>query len=84
MASTTTSTQLTPTQPASVTTVTTSDPKPGYKTSEFWLSLAATILGVLMTSGVIATGSIYDHAVGAAVTLLAALGYTYNRTQAKS
>jgi len=28
------------------------DTKPGYKTTEFWLSLLATLLGFLLASGV--------------------------------
>lgn len=60
-------------------------PKPGYKTTEFWLSLAATILTALYASGAIKEGS--DSSVVKAVALaaaaLTALGYSVSRGMAK-
>jgi hypothetical protein len=52
--------------------------KPGYKTSEFWLSLVAVLVGAIMSSGLLeATATDADNKiVGLVVTLLAALGYT--------
>jgi hypothetical protein len=58
--------------------------KPGYKTSEFYLIAIAQLLGLLMASGVIETGTQWDKMIGVATTLLAGLGYTYSRTQIKS
>jgi len=57
--------------------------KPGYKTSEFWLSAVASIIGLVMASGAIESGSSYDKAVGLVVTVLAAMGYTASRATVK-
>ena len=57
--------------------------KPGYKTTEFWLTLAATAVGALLASGVIEAGSAWDKAVGVVVSVLGALGYTVARGMAK-
>jgi len=47
--------------------------KPGYKTTEFWLSLASIILGVVMSSGAVDPN---NKALGLAASILGALGYT--------
>lgn len=60
-----------------------SEAKPGYKTTEFWLSSVATILGLAMASGAIADGGTVAQIVGGVVALLAGMGYTASRTQAK-
>lgn len=56
--------------------------KPGYKTTEFWLSMAAVLCGALMASGIF-EGLGQDHwavkVVGLATTVLGALGYTAAR-----
>ena len=57
--------------------------KPGYKSSEFYLSTAAFILGALMASGVIAEGSPVAQAIGLAASALAAMGYSWSRGAAK-
>lgn len=57
--------------------------KPGYKTSEFWLSTAALVLGALFASGVISDGSTTDKVLGLVVSLLSQLGYTVSRGKAK-
>jgi len=59
--------------------------KPGFKTTEFWMSLGAQIIGALMASGVIeATSTTWDDKiVGMVVMLFAALGYTINRMVVK-
>jgi hypothetical protein len=59
--------------------------KPGYKTTEFWLSVAAMLLGVLMSAGLFCTNT--DTAMqaelcklaGMATLLLSSLGYTVTR-----
>lgn len=61
----------------------TSSLKPGWKTTEFLLSTAAMVVGTLLASGVLAEGGLAARIAGAAMTVLAALGYTYNRTQLK-
>lgn len=58
--------------------------KPGYLTTEFYLSAFAMLLGLAYTSGIIATGSSWDHMAGMAVTLLAGLGYTVTRGRVKA
>lgn len=51
------------------------DGKPSYKTTEFWLSLAAVAVGALMAAGVLSDGSNASKVVGGAASLLSALGY---------
>jgi hypothetical protein len=71
---------------ATGTVIATSPPavKPGYKSTEWYLSLAAVLLGALTTSGLLADGTTAARIAGLAVTLLAALGYTWSRTQVKA
>lgn len=57
--------------------------KPGYKTTEFWLSLAAIIVGALIASGVIPTDSSWMKLLGMASSVLATLGYTGARVLTK-
>jgi hypothetical protein len=62
-------------------------PKPGYKTTEFWLATAATVLGVVMASGAL-DGLGQDHwlvkVAGLGVSILAALGYSRDRRMVKA
>lgn len=58
--------------------------KPGWKTTEFWLSLVATIVGVLLASGVFTDDSWAAKALGVAAATLSALGYTWARGSLKS
>jgi hypothetical protein len=58
------------------------DTKPGWKTTEFWLSFLAILAGAVMASGILdSLGN--DHwavkAVGLIVTILSAIGYTAQR-----
>lgn len=57
--------------------------KPGYKSTEFWLSLAAACVGGLMASGVIAPESTTSQVVGLISSALVALGYTGARLSLK-
>lgn len=57
--------------------------KPGWKTSEFWLSTVAMLLGQAYASGAIADGGTASKIAGLAVSVLAALGYTVSRGMAK-
>ncbi len=59
------------------------DLKTGWKTSEFWLSLAAIIFGAVAASGVLPSGHWSVQVIGIVTTILGALGYTYSRTVAK-
>lgn len=57
------------------------DPKkPAWKTTEFWLSIAAVVVSGLYASGVISDGSTADKIVGVAAMLLTALGYQVGKT----
>jgi len=67
-----------------VTTTTTPAPKAGYKTSEFWLALAAMMLTALFASGVISSGSGWDKAFTFAAAALTSMGYSVSRGMAKS
>jgi hypothetical protein len=58
--------------------------KPGWKTTEFWLSLIATVCGILMASGAIVPGSQIAQIIGGVMSVLAVLGYQAGRTSAKN
>lgn len=58
--------------------------KAGWKTSEFWLSLVAMLMGVLLTSGVIPETGVWSQVAGIVCTILAAFGYSVSRGVAKS
>lgn len=53
--------------------------KPGYKTTEFWISLAACALGGFVASGVLPEESVWMQLAGMGLTALSALGYTVSR-----
>ena len=54
--------------------------KPGWKTSEAWFTLAAQIVGALLTSGLLADGSKEMRIAGVVALVLSSLGYQANRT----
>jgi len=58
-------------------------PKAGFKTTEFWFSTVAAVLGILFASGAVAEGSSIDKMMGLVTTVLAGLGYTVSRGMAK-
>jgi len=57
-------------------------PVAGWKTTEFWLKLAAILLTTLLASGAITNDRVLAVA-GMAAAMLGALGYTVSRTQVK-
>ena len=57
--------------------------KPGFKTSEFWLASAASLLGMLYASGAISDGGTASKIVGFAALALSTLGYSVSRGLAK-
>jgi hypothetical protein len=59
--------------------------KPGYKTTEFWLSTAAIVIGLLYAAGVVAPEGTdaLSKAIAFGATALAALGYSVSRGLAK-
>lgn len=58
---------------------TTTGIKPGYKTSEFWLSTLTILIGIAYATGLIPGGSGIDKILGLATSALATLGYTVSR-----
>jgi hypothetical protein len=58
-------------------------PKPGFKTSEFWLKVAAMLLTALFASGAVTNNTVLAVA-GIAASMLGALGYTVARSLVKS
>ena len=63
--------------------------KPGYKTTEFWVSILASVMGILVTTGVFDAGQahqISDSVVkcgGALLTAISAGSYAYSRAVTK-
>lgn len=64
------------------TTTATPDVKPGIKTTEFWITKAIVILGVLLAAGVFGSGQT-AQIVGAILAGAAQLGYTAARAYVK-
>ncbi len=58
-------------------------PKAGWRTTEFWLSLAAVAAGAVVASGAIPAESIWERIAGLVVAGLSALGYTGARLALK-
>lgn len=59
--------------------------KPGYKTTEFWLSLVAAMVGFAYASGIIEQTSTTwdDRLIGLVASVLASMGYAVSRGIAK-
>jgi hypothetical protein len=59
--------------------------KPGYKTTEFWLSVVASLISILYASGVISPdgASTVEQVVAMIAAALASLGYSVARGIAK-
>ena len=57
--------------------------KPGFKTTEFWLSTIAVVLGIVLASGAVPDGGIVAQIVGGVLSVLSSLGYTAARTKVK-
>jgi len=57
--------------------------KPGYRTSEFWLSLCALILGALIASGYVGDESTAGKVMAFAASAFTALGYNISRGMTK-
>ena len=56
----------------------------GYMTTEFWMTAAATGVGLMGSSGVFAVDSIWAKGLGLAAAALASAGYAVSRGIAKS
>jgi hypothetical protein len=57
--------------------------KPGYKTTEFWLSVLATALSFLLASDVLPASGSVVQAIGLVGAALTAMGYTVSRSIVK-
>lgn len=64
-------------------TPTESTTKPGYKTTEFWLSLAAVAVGAIQASGLVPNEGIWAQVLGTVTVALVSLGYTGARLSMK-
>jgi hypothetical protein len=59
------------------------DPKPGYKTTEFWLAALASLVGLLFAADIFPAESQGEKFLGLAAMVLSSLGYTVSRTMVK-
>jgi len=57
--------------------------RPGYFSTEFWLSLASLLVGALLASGLFPSEGVWAQVAGAVVVVLNSLGYTVTRGQLK-
>ena len=58
--------------------------KPGYRTTEFWLSTVTTLVSLLYASGLVVDGTTAGKIAAFAVAALSTLGYQVSRGKAKS
>lgn len=58
--------------------------KPGFKTTEFWLTLLANAIGGTLASGLVIEDSTIAKILGVALMLLSTLGYQYARAKVKT
>ncbi len=58
--------------------------KAGYKTTEFWFTLVAVILGAGVETGVFPTMGTFIKVIALITTVLSVYGYNYQRTLQKS
>lgn len=59
-------------------------PKPGVKTTEFWLTLLSNTIGALLASNIIPTDSIWMRIAGVVAMAFSTHGYSTSRGRAKS
>lgn len=57
--------------------------KAGYKSTEFWLSLVAVLVGAVASSGLVESSEFATKIVGLITATLVALGYTGSRLTLK-
>ena len=74
----------TPGTAAAGATVPASPVKPGYKTTEFWLTAGATVVGLVIASGLVPDTGVWPKVVALVVSAFAAMGYTVSRTAVKN
>jgi hypothetical protein len=59
-------------------------PKPGYKTTEFWLMLTAEILSGAVVVGLVPEAGMLSKLVALTLMVLGSYGYTSSRAKVKS
>lgn len=57
--------------------------RPGYRTSEYWITVLVTVAGLVLASGAIVEGSVWFKIASLVVSLGATVGYTASRTGLK-
>ena len=57
--------------------------KPGWRTTEFWMSAVGKVVGILFAVGVLGDGSAESRAAGLALAGLTSIGYSVSRGLAK-
>jgi len=58
--------------------------KAGWKSTEFLLTALSAVTGLLLVSGVVGDGSMWHQALGGALSMLSAAGYSIGRSIVKS
>jgi len=58
--------------------------KPGYKTTEFWMTAGATAVGLALASGIVPDTGVWPKIVALVISAFAAMGYTVSRTSVKN
>lgn len=58
--------------------------KPGHRTTEFYLSLAAAIFGALLASGLFPAGGLAARILGAITIVFTTASYQFQRTKLKT
>ena len=58
--------------------------KPGYKTTEFWMTAGATAVGLAIASGIVPDTGVWPKIVALVISAFAAMGYTVSRTSVKN
>lgn len=58
--------------------------RPGWRTTEFWLTALAVLVGLLLASGALPADSAVARAVGAIASALASTGYSWSRAKVKT
>jgi hypothetical protein len=62
----------------------TKETRPGYKTSEFYLTAVAMVLSLLFASGLVSDGSTVEKVAAFLAAALTTLGYTVSRGKLKA
>jgi len=73
-----------PVQTTTPDTATATPVKPGYKTTEFWMTAGATVVGLAIASGIVPDTGVWPKVVALVISAFAAMGYTVSRTAVKN